>query len=113
MNAITKKISGLKGGSRLLELLEAEETEAFTLKILRRALLLILKDEGETDTGKADVFVDGHYKMTADPRINGWIHCNAVILFSETESREHIVEILPAPGEEKKKFTILGFGYVL
>ena len=27
--------------------------------------------------------------------------------------REHIVEILPAPGEEKKKFTILGFGYVL
>ena len=92
---------------------QAEETEAFTLKILCRALLLIFKDEGETDTGKADVFVDGHYKMTADPRINGWIHCNAVILFSETESREHIVEILPAPGEEKKKFTILGFGYVL
>ncbi len=91
----------------------AEAPEAFKLKILCRALLLIFKDEGETDTGKADVFVDGHYKMTADPRINGWIHCNAVILFSEPESREHMVEILPAPGEEKKKFTILGFGYVL
>ena len=76
-------------------------------------MLLLFKAEGQSDTAKADVFLDVHYKMTADPRINGWIHCIAVILFSETESREHIVEILPAPGEEKKKFTILGFGYVL
>ena len=92
---------------------QTEETEPFTLNILCRALLLIFKDEGENDTGKVNVFVDGHYKMTADPRINGWLHCNTAILFSEAESREHIVEILPAPGEEKKKFTILGFGYVL
>ncbi len=77
---------------------QAEETEAFTLKILCRALLLIFKDEGETDTGKADVFVDGHYKMTADPRINGWIHCNAVILFSETER----------PGTYSRNFTSAG-----
>ena len=77
--------------------------EAFTLNILCRALLLIFKDEGENDTGKVNVFVDGHYKMTADPRINGWLHCNTAILFSEAESREHIVEILPAPGEREEK----------
>ena len=75
--------------------------------------MLIFKDAGETETGRAEVYVDGKHVLTADPLKNGWIHCNTVILFSENRTRQHTVEILPAIGDEKKKFTILGFGYVV
>ena len=81
---------------------QTEETEPFTLNILCRALLLIFKDEGENDTGKVNVFVDGHYKMTADPRINGLVALQHGNLILRAESREHIVEILPAPGKRRK-----------
>lgn len=48
----------------------------------------------------------------ADPHENGWVHCNPKIICEEKESREHTVRIQIAPGDEHKKFTILGFGYV-
>lgn len=85
----------------------------FTLSINCSRLLLIFKDAGETETGRAEVYVDGKHVLTADPLKNGWIHCNTVILFSENRTRQHTVEIHPAIGDEKKKFTILGFGYVV
>lgn len=84
----------------------------FTLEITCRALLLIFKDSGELDAGRADVFVDGEKKLTADPHINGWIHCNPVILVQEQEAGWHRVSIRMAEGEEEKTFTILGFAYV-
>lgn len=84
----------------------------FTLEITCRALLLIFKDSGELDAGRAEVFVDGAKKLTADPHLNGWIHCNPVILIQEKEAGWHRVSIRMAAGEEEKTFTILGFGYV-
>ncbi len=84
----------------------------FTLEITCRALLLIFKDSGELDAGRAQVFVDGEKKLTADPHINGWIHCNPVILIQEKETKRHKISIRMEAGEEEKKFTILGFGYV-
>lgn len=84
----------------------------FTLEITCKALLLIFKDSGELDAGRADVFVDGAKKLTADPHINGWVHCNPVILFQEKEAGWHRISIRMAEGEEEKTFTILGFGYV-
>ena len=56
--------------------------------------------------------MDGEKKLTADPKINGWIHCNPVILLQEKETRRHVVKVQMAPGDEDKEFTILGFGYV-
>lgn len=92
---------------------EAEpETDPFTLEIVCRALLLIFKDSGEVKAGRADVFVDGEKRLTADPLVNGWIHCNPVILIQEEEAKKHVIRIQMAAGDEKKEFTILGFGYV-
>ena len=84
----------------------------FEMKISCNALLLIFKDAGELSVGKADVYVDGQKVLTADPHVNGWIHCNPVILFAEDTVKNHIVKIQMVEGDEDKFFTILGFGYV-
>lgn len=86
--------------------------QAFRMILGCKALLLVSKDSGEITAGKAEVFVDGRKILTADPRAVGWIHCHAQILFSEEETREHLIEIRMAEGEEQKEFTILGFGFV-
>lgn len=91
---------------------QVKQSGDFTLEITCRALLLVFKDSGELDVGRADVFVDGAKKLTADPHSNGWVHCNPVILFQEKEAGWHRISIRMAEGEEEKKFTILGFGYV-
>lgn len=89
-----------------------EEAAPFEMEITCKALLLIFKDSGEVKAGRADVFVDGERKLTADPHVNGWIHCNAVILFQEEEAKRHTIRVKMAAGDERKEFTILGFGYV-
>lgn len=89
------------------------DVKAFTLRMNCKALVLIFKDSGEVDVGKAEVFVDGAHVLTADPHINNWQHCNAAILFNNENSEEHTVKIEIAKEEIDKKFTILGFGYVL
>ena len=89
------------------------DAEAFTLRMNCKALVLIFKDSGEVDVGKAEVFVDGAHVLTADPHINNWQHCNAAILFNNEKSEEHTVKIEIAKEDIDKKFTILGFGYVL
>lgn len=89
------------------------DAEAFTLRMNCKALVLIFKDSGEVDVGKAEVFVDGVHVLTADPHINNWQHCNAAILFNNENSEEHTVKIEIAKEDIDKKFTILGFGYVL
>lgn len=84
----------------------------FKMKIRCKALLLIFKDSGETDVGKANVFVNGKHKLTADPHGNGWVHSNPVIIINEKTNKVHNIEISIVDGYENKKFTILGFGYV-
>lgn len=86
--------------------------QSFRMNIRCRALLLVSKDSGELDAGRADVWVDHEYVLTADPHLNGWTHCNPLIILEEAESREHEIEIRMYDGDENKKFTILGFGYV-
>lgn len=86
--------------------------QAFTLELSCRALLLVFKDSGEVRAGRAEVFVDGERKLVADPHINGWLHCNPVILLQEKEAKRHEIRIQMAAGDEEKEFTILGFGYV-
>ena len=88
-------------------------TEApFRMEIVCSALILVYKDSGSSLAGRAEVFVDGEKVLTADPRENGWLHCNPAICFRGRERRKYHVEIRMAPGDEDKEFTILGFGYV-
>lgn len=85
----------------------------FELEMECRALLLVFKDSGEVNVGKAKIYVDGEYHFTADPHINNWQHCNAVIIFNNKTSENHVVRIEIAEEDRDKQFTILGFGYVL
>ncbi|QEN03437.1 SGNH/GDSL hydrolase family protein [Thiospirochaeta perfilievii] len=85
---------------------------SFKMTISCKALLLVFKDSGETDVAKAKVFVNDNYILTADPHENGWVHCNPIIIINEKTSKEYNVEICIVDGDEDKKFTILGFGYV-
>ncbi len=83
----------------------------FEMKIKAESLLLVFKDSGEVDAAKAELYADGELIGIADPRMNGWVHCNAKILFQKKEYKEHTVRIQIVEGDEEKKFTILGFGY--
>jgi len=84
----------------------------FTMTIRCKRLILVYKDSGSSDFGSADIWVDGKRSKTADPHVNNWTHCNAVLLFNEQAADDHTVEIKMASGHEDKRFTILGFGYV-
>jgi hypothetical protein len=88
------------------------EQAYFQIKIECRALVLVFKDSGETGVARADVYVDGEKVRTADPYVNGWLHCNPIIILNETETKEHMIRIQIVDGDEQKRFTILGFGYV-
>lgn len=90
---------------------KSEETW-FEMRINCKSLLLIFKDSGEVNVGKAKVSVDDNYCLTADPHINNWQHCNAVLLFQEEKRKEHKIRIEIAEEDRGKRFTILGFGYV-
>lgn len=85
--------------------------ESFKMTIKSSSLVLVYKDSGRKDFGKANVYVDGKHIKTLDPHKIGWTHCNATLLYQEDLAREHEIEIKMAPGDELKNFTILGFGY--
>lgn len=89
-----------------------QKTQDFTMEIACRALLIICKDSGDLKAGRAEIFVDGERKKIVDPHENGWIHCNAIIIFSEKDTKTHIISVKMVTGDENKEFTILGFGYV-
>ena len=91
---------------------EAKEAQPFSMDITCTALLLIAKDSASADVGCADVYVDGEFVMTYDPHLVGWTHCNPVIIFRGKERKNYHVEVRMHEGDEKKDFTILGFGYV-
>lgn len=91
---------------------EGKENLPFSMDITCTALLLIAKDSALADVGCADVYVDGEFVMTYDPHLVGWTHCNPVIIFRGKERKNYHVEVRMHEGDEKKDFTILGFGYV-
>lgn len=86
--------------------------EAFFMSLQCKALMLIFKDSGAVDVGKAEIYVDGELVLVADPHINGWTHCNARLILQEEVSKKHKIEIRMTAEDREKKFTILGFGFV-
>ncbi|MHA6529506.1 SGNH/GDSL hydrolase family protein [Paenibacillus sp. BAC0078] len=84
---------------------------SFKLTITSKNLILVYKDSGSPEFGKADIFVDGKLVLTADPHVNNWTHCNPVILYQHKHSQKHVIEIKMAAEDQDKCFTILGFGY--
>lgn len=86
--------------------------EPFVMEVCCSSLVLVYKDSGAPKAGCAQVFVDGEKVLLANPKINGWTHCNPLICFRDREERIWRVEIKMHPGDEEKEFTILGFGVV-
>jgi len=84
----------------------------FEMTITCKSLVLVFKDSGEKDAAKADIYVDGKYTRTADPYVNGWLHCNPMLIINESTSGSHLVHIEIDKADLEKKCTILGFGYV-
>ncbi|MBR3468730.1 MAG: SGNH/GDSL hydrolase family protein [Lachnospiraceae bacterium] len=87
-------------------------SEAFSAKISCKSLLIVVKDSGSPEYGKAIVKVDGKEVLTLDPRIVGWTHCTPLIIWRGEQTMEHKIEVSMIPGDEDKKMTILGFGVV-
>lgn len=87
-------------------------TEPFVMDICCSALIMVFKDSASPRTGCASVYADGALVLEADPHINGWTHCNALICFEERECKKHHIEVKMADDDEDKDFTILGFGVV-
>ena len=90
-----------------------EETgdRPFVIKIKSPYLLVISKDSGDARFGEAEITVDGEPALTANPRLTGWNHSNAQIVYRGKENTVHTVEIR-CPKTEGKRFTIQGFGYL-
>ena len=82
----------------------------FRMTLTCKKLLLTFKDSAFESHGTAEIFVDGKPVREADPHVNGWTHCNAVVLLNEEKSARREIEIRMKEGCENKKFTILGFG---
>ncbi|MWC30947.1 SGNH/GDSL hydrolase family protein [Paenibacillus sp. MMS18-CY102] len=87
-------------------------TDSFIMTIRCKILILVYKDSGSRDFGSAEIRVDGQLAKVADPHLNNWTHCNAMILLNEPFAQAHTIEIRMQSGQEDKRFTILGFGYV-
>ena len=84
----------------------------FTMDIVCSALLIVAKDSAAPSAGIIDAYVDGEKVRSINPREVGWTHCNALILFRESEKKQHHIEIRMQEQDTEKDFTILGFGYV-
>lgn len=90
---------------------DIKQPESFTMTITCKDLLLVYKDSGDPSFGTAEVLVDGEVTRTINPLEVGWNHCNAVIVYTGEEAKEHQVEVRMT--DAAKKFTILGFGYTI
>ena len=85
---------------------------SFHMEVTAKALLIIFKDSASVSVGEASVYVDGEQKLTLDPHIVGWTHCNPVIVFRQKKAEKHHVEVRIREDGKDKDFTILGFGIV-
>lgn len=87
-------------------------SDSFAMTIRCRSLLLVYKNTGSDEFGSAEIRVDGKLVGTADSHAVKWTRCHAVLLHRSDLSEEHTVEIRMKAGHERRRFTILGFGYV-
>ncbi len=69
-------------------------------------------DSASPEVGTVEVYVNGEKKLTIDPHIIGWAHCNAYIARRGGPAAETDVEIVVPEKDKDKRFTFLGFGIV-
>ena len=92
---------------------EDTEVKPLVLKGTFSKAIVVYLDSAEQSTGKGDIYVDGKFVRTVDPLETGWTHCNTAVAINEEKAGEHEIMVKLHPGDEGKKFTVLGFGLVL
>lgn len=93
-------------------LYEGNGGDPFEMDVECKSLLIVYKDSASPSVGTAEVYADNELKLSIDPHIIGWTHCNALIVFENDVTAKHHVEVKMKSGDENKMFTILGFGVV-
>ncbi len=88
------------------------DNQPFKLRAKCRAVVIVGKDSGDTQFGKAEFFVDGKKTSELDPHINNWTHCMAKIVLLEEDEKEHLIEVKMANEDAEKSFAILGIGII-
>ena len=83
--------------------------DSFKMTLNCKNLLMNYKT-GNGNFGTAEVYVDGKLVKTLNGA-GGWNNSNVVLLIDDRETKEHVVEIRMAEGQEDKAFTIYAFGY--
>ena len=83
--------------------------DSFKMTLNCKNLLMNYKT-GSGNFGTAEVYVDGKLVKTLNGA-GGWNNSNVVLLIDDRETKEHVVEIRMAEGQEDKAFTIYAFGY--
>ncbi len=85
---------------------------SFKATINCKNLLVAFKRSNNTNTGTAEVYVDGELKQTLRGYASdGWNQAVTLSGFSADEVAEHEIEIKMAEGDEAKEFTIFALGY--
>ena len=84
----------------------------FVMDIECSKLILVYQDSASPKVGTALVYADGELKLTVDPHLIGWTHCNPLIIFENDKKEMHHIEIKMKDEDLDKEFTILGFGAV-
>ncbi len=82
------------------------------LKLICKSLFAVYKENNDNNEGSAQIYVDGQLKATMSGyRIFGWGNPMSMFVFREEDSREHTIEVRMSPGDDKKEFNLLAFGY--
>ena len=87
--------------------------QSFIIKLKCKNFLLSYKKNNNPETaGAIDINIDGVKTETIDSYDeNGWNNSVTVVLFNESVSKNHEIEIKMAKGSENKEFTIFTLGY--
>jgi len=89
-----------------------DDPQSMILELNARRMTIVFKQENSKDCGTAEILVDGEVKMTL-PGYSQSAWGNPVTqLLSLSGEGPHTIEIRMAEGNEKKRFTLLDFGYV-
>lgn len=86
------------------------DNEPFVLESECKNMLLVYKKTSASDFGTACVYVNGVLTHTISDAVSNWNQPWTIVLFDETVSSHHRVEIRMAEGHEIRKFTLLAFG---
>ena len=87
-------------------------SESFTATVNCKTLMILYKASNSTNYGSADLYIDGVKKKTLNCyESSGWNNAKVDVVFTNTTSATHTIELKMADGSESKSFTLLGLGY--